>query len=119
MKKTIVIGATTNPERYAYKAVLKLMETGHEVVPVGIRKGKIAGLKINNGKPIENDVDTVSIYLSPATQVEWYSYILSLRPKRVIFNPGTENAEFKHILNENNIETEDACTLVLLSAGAY
>ena len=118
-KKTVVIGASDNPERYAYKATIALQDSGHEVIPVGIKDGEINGLKIIKGKPIIADVDTVTLYVGPKNQAEWFEYILSLKPKRVVFNPGTENPEFETLLQKNNIETEEACTLVMLSIGNY
>lgn len=119
MKKTVVIGAVDNPERYAYKATIALQNKKHEVVPIGIREGEINGLKIINDKPPISDVDSVTLYVGPKNQPDWYDYIISLNPKRVIFNPGTENPEFENKLKENNIEPVEACTLVMLSVGTY
>ena len=118
-KKTVVIGASTSPERYAYKAVVALQHHQHEVVPVGIKKGEINGLEILQGKPEIKDVDTVSLYVGPLHQAEWMDYVISLHPKRVVFNPGTENPVFEELLKKNNIEAEEACTLVMLSIGNY
>src|ERR1035437_2472737 len=118
-KKTIVIGASENPERYSYKATIALQSHNHEVIPVGIKEGKINGIPIITGKPIVKDVETVSLYVGPKNQEEWKEYILSLKPKRVIFNPGTENPEFEQVLQKNNIEPIEACTLVMLSIGNY
>ena len=119
MKKTVVIGASDNPERYAYKATLALQKHNHEVIPVGLRNGKINGIEINRGFPKVSDVNTVSLYVGTINQPFWYDYILSLKPERVIFNPGTENPGFEKQLKENNIKAEEACTLVLLSTGNY
>ncbi len=119
MKKTVVIGASPDPTRYSNLASLRLLEQGHNIVPLGIKKGTIGGISILNDKPELQDVDTVTLYLNPARQKEWYDYILSLKPKRIIFNPGTENAEFELLAAENNIETAEACTLVLLSTNQY
>ncbi|MBC7774851.1 MAG: CoA-binding protein [Phycisphaerae bacterium] len=119
MKKTIVIGASPNSARYAYLATMRLAQHGHEVVPIGIRKGEIEGIKIVEGKPEEEGVDTVTLYLGPARQPEYYDYIFSLKPKRIIFNPGTENPEFEQMAKERGIETVEGCTLVMLSIGAY
>ncbi|MGB3948351.1 MAG: CoA-binding protein [Bacteroidia bacterium] len=122
MKKTVVIGATDNPERYAYKATIALQNKNHEVVPVGIKDGEINGLKIinhNTSKEVFTGVDTVTLYVGPKNQPAWYDYVLSLKPKRVVFNPGTENPEFEQLLQKNNIETVEACTLVMLSVGNY
>ncbi len=120
-KKTVVIGASTNPARYGFVAANRLKDHGHEIVPMGIKKGEVAGVEIVDlkTKPIIVDVDTVTLYIGPQNQPEWYDYILSLKPKRIIFNPGTENAEFEQLAQQQNIETEEACTLVLLSTGQY
>ena len=119
MKKTVVIGASDKPEKYGYKATVSLQQKGHEVVPVGIHEGIINGLKILTEKPEIKNVDTVTLYVGPKNQPEWYDYILSLKPKRVVFNPVTENHEFENILSKNNIEAIEACTLVMLSIGNY
>jgi uncharacterized protein len=120
-KKTLVLGATTNPDRYAYMAANLLKEYGHPIVPVGIKKGEVAGEKILElqHKPTVKGVDTVTLYVGPANQKEWYDYIISLKPKRILFNPGTENAELEQLAKNNNIETEQACTLVLLRTNQY
>ena len=118
-KKTVVIGASDNPERVSNQAVIKLQNKGHEVIPIGIKDGEINGLKIIKGKPAVADVDTVSLYVGPKNQPEWFDYIISLKPKRVVFNPGTENPEFEELLQKNNIEATEACTLVMLSIGNY
>ena len=119
MKRTVVIGASPNPSRVAYSAVQLLREKGHDVIPIGIKPGNIDGLEIVLEHPAIKDVDTVTLYLNPAIQPEYYDYILGLQPKRLIFNPGTENMEFVTLAKENNIEVEVACTLVLLKTGQY
>ena len=121
MKKTVVIGATNDPNRYAYKAAHMLHEHGHEFVPVGIRKGNVLGKEILNIRDVPKlkDVDTITLYINPMRQKPWYDYILSLLPKRIIFNPGTENPEFQKLANEQGIETEYACSLVMLSTGQF
>lgn len=119
MKKTVVLGASDNPSRYSYKAVHQLKRSGHEVVPVGIKRGEVAGLPIETEKPALEGVDTVTLYVGPQNQPSWYDYIISLHPKRIIFNPGTENFELEKKAQENNIETLHACTLVMLSIGNY
>lgn len=121
MKKTVVIGATDNPSRYAYLAVNMLQDYGHETVPVGIKKGKVGGSEILDLRkmPEVPNVDTVTLYIGPQNQPEWYEYILSLKPKRIIFNPGTENFELEEKARENNIETLEACTLVMLRSQHY
>ena len=121
MKKTVIIGATTNPSRYAYIAAGTLHEHDVEFVPVGIKKGIVFGKEILDlkSKPEINDVDTITLYINPANQKEWYDYFLSLNPKRVIFNPGTENPELENILKNKNIFTLEACTLVMLRTGQF
>lgn len=121
MKKTVIIGASTNPSRYAYLAAEMLSERQIPIVPVGIKTGVVFGNEILNirEKPSVKGVDTVTLYLGPQNQTEWYDYIISLKPKRIIFNPGTENPAFEKLANENGIKTMEACTLVLLSTGQY
>lgn len=118
-KTTVVIGASPNTERYSYKATISLQNHGHTVYPVGLRKGIINGLEIITDKPALENIDTVSLYVGPDNQPYWYDYILSLKPKRIIFNPGTENPEFEKMAADKGIETEEACTLVLLSIKQY
>ncbi len=120
--KTIVLGATTNPERYAYRAVNQLLGNAIEVVPVGIRKGLTGGeLSIVNGRPMIEQVHTITLYINKTVQEDYYDYIVSLQPKRVIFNPGTENPALYGLLKEKSPQThiEVACTLVMLAAGNY
>jgi predicted CoA-binding protein len=120
IKKTLVLGASSNPERYAYKATLKLLQNGHEVVPVGLRADKIGELDILTNQPKVENIDTVTLYVGPQNQPVYYDYILNqIHPKRIIFNPGTENPELELLAQEKGIETEIACTLVLLSLGEY
>src|SRR5690606_23697531 len=114
MKKTLVLGASLNPGRYSNLAINRLVNHGHTVEAVGLKKGVVAGVDISNEKENFEDIDTVTLYLNPKRQQEYYDYIISLKPNRVIFNPGTENPEFYEMLRKNNIETEVACTLVLL-----
>lgn len=118
-KKTLVLGASPNPDRYSFLAVNKLANYGHAVVPVGIKKGKILDIEIINEKPAVEDIDTVTLYLNPTNQVPYYDYILSLNPKRIIFNPGTENRELEEIARKKGIDILQACTLVMLSTGQY
>jgi len=119
MKKTVVLGASDNPSRYAYLAANKLKRFGHLVVPVGIRKGQVAGEEIITEKKPIADVDTVTLYVGTNNLPGWYDYILSLKPKRIIFNPGTENSELESKARAADIETIYGCTLVMLSAGEY
>ncbi len=119
MAKTLVIGASRNPERYSYRAVLKLRTFGHEVVAFNLTKGNIADVEITNEWPYNESIDTVSLYINPLNQEEYYEKMIQLGPRRVIFNPGSENEEFEFILTEAGIRVERACTLVLLSIGNY
>lgn len=118
-KKTVVIGASAKPEKYAYLAVAKLVENGHSVLAIGQNVGEVAGVKIHTKAiPLKN-IDTVTLYLNPTRQRDYYNYIVEAKPKRVIFNPGTENPEFYQLLALNNIKVEVACTLVLLATNQY
>lgn len=117
--KTLVLGASTNPERYSYLAVNRLIDHGHEVVPMGIKKGSVRGIQIENSKVDLKDIDTVTLYLSPKNQEEYYDYLIRIKPRRVIFNPGTINPEFIKKLDKEGIEVVDACTLVMLSANTF
>lgn len=114
------MGASPNPMRYSYLATNMLRDYGHDVVPLGIRKGEIEGKEIITDWPATVvDIDTLTLYVGPARQVELYDYMLSLAPKRIIFNPGTENDSFMDRAREAGIEVEEACTLVMLRAGLY
>jgi uncharacterized protein len=121
MKKTVIVGATTNTSRYAYLAGEMLTEYGHPIVPIGIKKGELFGEKILEirAKPHIDNVDTVTLYIGPQHQPEWYDYLLSLKPKRIIFNPGTENSEFEKIAEDSGIEALEACTLVMLRSHQF
>ena len=118
-KKTLVLGATTKPERYAFKAITMLTEKGHSVIAIGQNQGEVAGITIRTKNiPLKN-IDTVTLYLNPVSQREYYNYIIETKPKRVLFNPGTENPEFYQLLQSNGIKVEIACTLVLLATNQY
>lgn len=119
MKRTLIIGASNNPERYAYKAAERLLAHGHEIELLGLRPDVIFGKTIDTERKTYDGLDTVTLYVGPQRQPEYYDYVLSLKPKRVIFNPGTENDEFETLLKENGIEAEEACTLVLIGTGQY
>lgn len=121
MKKTAIIGATTNPGRYAYFAAELLKEYGHDIVPIGIKKGKVADEEILDirQQPAVEGIDTITLYLGAQNQPEWYEYLLGLNPKRIIFNPGTENRELAQKAQSQGIETLEACTLVMLRVGNY
>ena len=121
MKKTVVFGATDNPSRFAYKAANMLIDYQHEMVPVGIKKGKVAGQEILDlrQKPEIDNVDTITLYVGPQNQTEWYEYIIGLKPKRIIFNPGTENDTLIEMAENAGISTVEDCTLVMLRNGRY
>jgi len=121
MKKTVVLGASPNPSRYSYVAIQMLDEQGYEFIPLGIKKGCINRKEILDlrQKPKIHDIDTITIYMSAANQYQWHDYILSLNPKRVIFNPGAENPELADLANRQGIEVEFACSLMMLSVGNY
>jgi uncharacterized protein len=118
-KKTLVLGASDNPSRYSFLAVQKLRKFEHPVVAIGRKDTKVGDVLIEKGKKPFTDVDTVTLYLNPFHQQEYYDYILSLKPKRIIFNPGSENEDLARLAADNNIRTMEACTLVLLSTGQY
>ena len=113
------MGASDNSSRYSYLAVQKLQQYGHPVVALGKKKTEVLGVSVATEKLPFEDIDTVTLYLNPDNQKEYYDYILSLRPKRVIFNPGTENPDFYRMLEQNNIGYEVACTLVLLGTNQF
>lgn len=119
MRKTLVIGASENSDRYSNKAIHALVSHNHEVVAIGLRKGQVAGVPFDSEKKAFQDIDTVSLYVGSQNQPEYYSYIIGLKPRRVIFNPGTENPEFISKLESAGIYPEIACTLVLLATGQY
>lgn len=119
MKKTLIIGATDNPARYANLAANKLVSFGHPIVNIGIKSGEAAGVPIEQaGEPLK-DIDTITLYIGSQTQPQYYEYIMQSKPKRIIFNPGTENPELEELAEKNGIETLEACTLVMLSTGQY
>ncbi len=117
--KTLILGATPNPSRFAFLAANKLVKHGHEIVNVGIKSGEVAGSVILNGLPEVEKVDTVTLYLGPKHQPPYYDWLLGMAPRRIIFNPGTENAELAMLARQNGVATEMACTLVLLGSGQY
>ena len=117
--KTLIMGGSTNPERYAYKAAKSLMAHGHKIEIVGQKEGAIAGIKINTDYPDFEEIDTVTLYIGPKNQPDLYDYILKQKPRRIIFNPGTENPEFEKLAISKGVEVEQACTLVLLATGQF
>ena len=118
-KTTLVLGASLKKERYSNIAIHRLVAHKHMVYAFGLRKGEVEGVHIDTDLIDYKDIDTVTLYLNPKRQVEFYDYVLSLNPKRVIFNPGTENPDFYKLLEAKNIAYEEACTLVLLGTNQY
>ncbi|MFM6983802.1 MAG: CoA-binding protein [Chitinophagaceae bacterium] len=120
-KTTLVVGASENVNRYSNMAMKLLKTYGHPVLALGKQKGEVDGIPIETlSNCFENSqIDTITLYLNPQNQVKYYQELINLKPKRVIFNPGTENEEFEQKLRANNIETEEACTLVLLRSGQF
>jgi predicted CoA-binding protein len=118
-KKTLVLGASDNPYRYSYLAVEKLKRFNHPVIAMGRKEGNINETQIITEKKTLTGIDTITLYLNADNQKQYYDYILSLQPKRIIFNPGAENEELEEIAKANGIEPLEACTLVLLSVGKY
>jgi uncharacterized protein len=119
MGKTLIIGASNNPERYSYMAAERLLAHSYEIEMIGKRPEIVFGQTIDTEKKDFEDIDTVTLYISDKFQPEYYDYIISLNPRRVIFNPGTENPEFEELLIENDIHIEEACTLILLGSNQY
>ena len=119
LKKTLVLGASENPQRYSYLAIQKLLLHDHPVLAIGKKEGSVNGILITTNKEVFTGVDTVTLYLNAAHQKQYYDYILSLHPQRIIFNPGAENNELAALARKNGIETKEACTLVMLATGQY
>ncbi len=119
MKKTLVIGASTNPDRYSFKAIHSLRNYGYSVVAFGLRNGSVGDTEIATEWNPKWEIVTVTMYVNPKLQVAFYTEIIALKPRRIVFNPGTENSEFVALLAANSIAFENACTLVLLSIGEY
>jgi uncharacterized protein len=118
-KKTLILGASLNPERTSYTAASKLNKADIEFIPIGIQNGELFGKAIVIGKPVIENLHTITLYLNPKRQIEWYDYILNSGAKRIIFNPGTENDELKKMAENKDIECLYECTLVKLSLGNY
>lgn len=119
IKKTLVIGASENTERYSFKAINALVRNNIPTVAIGLRPGNVAGVSFDKTYTAFEDIHTVTLYVGPQNQEGYYQYIVSLKPQRVIFNPGTENPELQQLLKEHHIEPVEACTLVLLATGQY
>lgn len=118
-KTTLVLGASDNPERYSYLAVNRLRSKGYPVVAIGRKAVKVADVEVGTAQKDFPSIDTVTLYLNPDHQKEYYNYILSLHPRRLIFNPGTENEELAQLAEAHGIEPVEACTLVMLSTGQF
>jgi len=118
-KKTLVLGASEKPERYSNRAILNLLSKGHEVFAVGNRESMVKDVMISKQPIAVQNIDTVTVYLNETNQKPYYNYILSLKPKRIIFNPGAENEELENLASENGISVIEACTLVMLNTGQY
>ncbi|MFT4062077.1 MAG: CoA-binding protein [Edaphocola sp.] len=118
-KKTLLIGASENPQRYSNMAIRSLRQHRHEVLAIGNGTGTVADVHFTKERPGVRDIDTVTLYLAPARQKEYYDYILGLQPRRIIFNPGTENPELGQLAEAKGIKIMEACTLVLLHTGQY
>lgn len=120
-KRTLVVGASPNPSRYSYKAAHLLQEHGHPIIPLSIKRGEVANRKILDirEKPQIDHIHTITLYIGSRHQPNWINYLLSLKPKRIIFNPGTENPVFEGAARNQGIEVLEACTLVMLSLGQY
>ncbi len=119
MKNTLVIGASENPERYAFKAIQSLVKNGYPVIALAKKSGSVSGVVFDTDKVIYPDIDTVTLYVGAKNQPEYYDYVIQLHPNRVVFNPGTENEAFETLLTEKGILVERACTLVLLATNQY
>ena len=119
IKKTLVLGASDNPSRYSFLAVNRLRQQGHPVIAIGRKEIKVADFNVVTGLASLKDIDTVTLYLNPENQKAYYDYIISLTPKRIIFNPGAENAELAEIAAAKGIQTMEACTLLLLSTNQF
>lgn len=118
-KKTLVLGATPDASRYANLAANRLVDKGHTIINVGIKTGEVAGVAIEKPKAIHTDIDTLTLYIGTKNQQPLYNYILATKPRRIIFNPGTENLELEQLAEAEGIETIEACTLVMLATGQY
>ncbi len=119
MKKTLILGASTNPLRFSYKAIKSLLRRDYPVVAVGRKAGFVDDIEIQTGYPKINEIHTIMLYLGPKNQKDYYNYIIGLAPNRIIFNPGTENDELIELAKANNIKTVIDCGLVMINADTY
>ncbi|MHC1705475.1 MAG: CoA-binding protein [Tenuifilaceae bacterium] len=117
--KTLVVGASTNPSRFSYLSIKSLVKHNVDVEAIGLREGEVLGIKIQTGKPLLTDIHTITLYLNPERQQEYLEYFISLKPKRIIFNPGTENGVLMKLARANDIKVVFDCTLVMLNNGVY
>ena len=117
--KTLVVGVSLSGDRYANIACRSLVQNDHDVIGLGLREGETDGVQVVTGEPKLTDIDTITLYVNPARQVSMMDYLLSLKPRRIIFNPGTENPSFKEKAQDVGIETVEGCTLAMLSARRY
>jgi len=122
----MIIGASLKPQRYSHSAIIRLNALDIPVIAVGLREGRVATTQIitfdtalAKSEALKQDLDTITLYLNAQRQEEYYDFIIDLNPRRVIFNPGTENTAFSIKLESKGILTESACTLVLLATGQY
>ncbi len=113
------MGASLNPERISYRAIHTLRNYNHPVTAFGVKAGTVSDVEISTNFPTNQEFDTVTLYVGPQNQTELIDKVIALKPNRIIFNPGTENADFENKANAAGIETEEACTLVLLGSGQY
>jgi uncharacterized protein len=118
-KRTLVLGASDNPSRYSFLAVNRLRDHGHPVVAIGKKLSIVGDVTIEKEKKEFDNIHTITLYLNPLHQKEYYDYIVSLKPQRIIFNPGAENDELYDLAKQNGIKPVEACTLVLLSTNQY
>lgn len=116
---TLVIGASENPVRYSNIAAKRLRSYGHPVVALGLRRGQIEDVEIITDRDDISNIDTVTLYIGPKNQADYFGFLVKLSPRRIIFNPGTENPKLYQKLKDNDIEFIEACTLVMLSVGDY
>jgi len=119
-KVTLVLGASSNPERFAYKAIISLQRRKIPIIAIGRRETEVGNLKIRKGMLADTGpVHTVTMYMNANHQKEYHDYILSLKPKRIIFNPGTSNRELAILAREQGIEVVEDCMLVMLRTGRF
>jgi uncharacterized protein len=119
LKHTLVFGASLREDRYSNAAIHSLLNHGHTVSAVGLRSGTIRDVWVQTGTPAIDGIHTITLYLNPRNQVPYYDYLLGLNPRRIIFNPGTENPELRSLAKARGMEVVYDCTLYMLSLGMY